>query len=173
MNDKELSKANNCAECRLGIQKMQLESPFGYTPGDAAEFASSTSSCNADGYSYTTPTSYALNLTIPAPMPTCDMSTYIVENGDDCVTIAVAHNISMFTLIQENALTINCTDLHVGRSLCLPNTCTTYKVNVYDTCDMITTLFGITSAQLWAWNPFINRSCSNIMTYIGWQICVR
>jgi hypothetical protein len=41
------TKAQNCSDCELGIQNMQLASPFGYDDEGAATFASLTSSCNA------------------------------------------------------------------------------------------------------------------------------
>lgn len=175
MKDPELSAAQNCSACRLGTQKIQLESPFGYHSGEAADFASTTSSCSADGYIYATPTSYALNSTVRVdpPMPTCATSTYVVQEGDNCRSISLALNVSTFALIQENALIEDCHDLRVGRSLCLPNHCETYMIGMYGNCDTIANEFSITRAQLQAWNPMINPSCTNLRDYVTWSICVR
>lgn len=83
-NDTETwTEAQRCHECQLGISKMQLASPFGYDAPGAVDFASTTSSCQANQYSYATPTSYGLNMTTGSPArPTCTAGSYVVKEGD-------------------------------------------------------------------------------------------
>jgi hypothetical protein len=175
VNETEPSPARDCSGCRLGVDQIQLASPFGYRAADAAAFASLTSSCSASQYGYATPTPYALNSTVPPPMPTCSTSTYTVQNleEDTCVSISGRHNVSTYNLIQENALMISCKDLRVGRTLCLPHTCTTHQREPYESCDFITSQYNITTAQFLAWNPNINPSCTNMVPLTGWYLCVR
>jgi hypothetical protein len=68
---------------------MQLSSPFGYDDEGAATFASLTSICNAEGYSYVTPAPYAINGTAPEAPPahTCT-GTYTGQEGDTCISIS-------------------------------------------------------------------------------------
>ncbi|KLJ12564.1 hypothetical protein EMPG_12392 [Blastomyces silverae] len=159
--------ARDCSFCELGLQKLQLSSPFGYSEEGAADFSSLTSSCNADGYDYATPTSYALNSTTAPPAPAC-AKPYVIKEGDTCVTISRDNNVSTYRLIIENSIDINCSLLPVaGKTLCLPRECETRQLQLADTCQTLVRDLNITMAQLLAWNPHINSGCSNLAAYTG------
>ncbi|PGH35458.1 hypothetical protein GX50_01673 [[Emmonsia] crescens] len=163
--------ARDCSFCELGIQKLQLSSPFGYSEEGAADFSSLTSSCSADGYNYATPTYYALNSTTAPPAPTCT-SPYVIKEGDTCVTISRDNNVSTYRLIVENSIDINCNLLPAaGKALCIPRACETHQLQLADTCRTLVRDLNITMAQLLAWNPHINSGCSNLAAYTGWYFC--
>lgn len=175
MNETEYTTAQNCSMCELGIQQIQLASPFGYSDDGAADFSSLTASCSASGYTYATPTAYALNATtVSTSTPTCTGSSYVIQGNDTCVSISGANSVSTYGLITKNALDISGDSLPVvGQSLCLPRTCTTYQLDMQDTCDSLVSGLNITMAQLLAWNPNINSGCSNLASWRGWYLCAR
>lgn len=129
INETVLMSAQNCSNCFLGVQSLELSSPLGYDANLAANFKSLTSSCGATGHAFTTPTAYGLNGTAtntaaasstPTFTPNCTNS-YTVQNGDDCNSIARANNVSTFSLLHDNTLNIYCMDFPApGASLCLP-----------------------------------------------------
>lgn len=168
------TSAQNCSDCELGVQKLQLGSPFGYDEEGAATFASLTSSCNAGGYTYATPAPYALNATVPTPPARTCTERYTVKEEDTCVSISASTNVSTYGLISANGLDISCNLLPpAGSTICLPKKCTTYQLGFYDKCDDITDRAHITRSQLLAWNPMINDFCSNLDTWYGWNLCTR
>lgn len=167
--------AQNCSDCELGVQKMQLSSPFGYDDEGAATFASLTSSCNAGGYSYATPAPYAINATAPEAPParTCT-GTYTVQEGDTCVSISALTNVSTYGLITANGFDISCNLLSpVGSTICLPKACNTHRLTGYERCDDITNTYHMSRHQLLAWNPIINDFCNNLASWYGWNLCTR
>ncbi|EUC49055.1 carbohydrate-binding module family 50 protein [Bipolaris oryzae ATCC 44560] len=167
------TKAQNCSDCELGVQKLQLGSPFGYDDDGAATFASLTSSCNAGGYAYATPAPYAINATAPPPPPARNCSgTYIIQEGDTCMSISVKANVSTYGLISANGFDISCNLLPpVGSTICLPKKCNTYQLSFYDRCGDITSGYNITRQQLLSWNPMINDFCNNLASWYGWNLC--
>ncbi|KAF2009038.1 carbohydrate-binding module family 50 protein [Aaosphaeria arxii CBS 175.79] len=158
--------AQNCSDCELGIQKLQLSSPFGYDDDGAETFSSLTSSCNAGGYTYATPATYAINATaVPTPPPRSCNSTYTVQEEDTCVSISVSQNVSTYGIISANGFDISCNLLPPpGSTICLPKTCDTIQLGIFDRCDDITSKLNITRQQLLSWNPNINQFCSNLYT---------
>lgn len=183
VNETTLTSAQNCSNCFLGVQSVELSSPFGYDDTLAANFQALTSSCGASGYAFTSPTAYGLNGTATntaspsstaTPTPNCTTS-YTVQDGDDCNSVARAHNVSTFSLLYENTLNIYCLNFPAaGTSLCLPPQCALYTVQPGDTCDgIVNRTAGITVTQLLAWNPNINALCGNMLRFAGTEICVR
>lgn len=179
-NGSEYTSAQNCSACQLNLQKLQLESPFGYSDESAGAFASLTSSCGATGYAYPTPTSYALSSTTtvstvtPSSTSSSDCAgSYTVQANDTCVTISGVKNVSTYGLIQANALDAGCQLISEGKDLCLPESCTTFQLEMIDTCDSLVSSLNITLAQLLAWNPIINTGCSNLGSWRGWYLCAR
>ncbi|KAK0669897.1 hypothetical protein QBC41DRAFT_302021 [Cercophora samala] len=174
-NRDNYTDVQKCSDCELGLGKMQLSSPFGYDAAAAAGFASLTQSCKKTGYSYATPTTYALNSTGTAPPPqrTCTTGTkYVVKAGDTCRTIAELAGVGSYQLINENGFDLSCNLLPPpGESICMPEKCKTFELVVPQTCDDIMKEFGMTKAQLLAWNPFINPSCRNLGDWRGWFLC--
>ncbi|PVI08691.1 carbohydrate-binding module family 50 protein [Periconia macrospinosa] len=168
------TSAQICSECELGVQKVQLSSPFGFDEAGAADFASLTSSCQATGYAYATPTSYAINATDTAPSParTC-VSTYTIQEEDTCVSISVSQGVSTHGIIKANGFDISCNMLLApGSQICLPAKCETYQLEMYETCDAIVDFAHITKPQLMAWNPMLSSWCNDLLTWYGWNLCI-
>jgi hypothetical protein len=170
-----------CSDCALGLRQIELSSPFGYNAKGAAQFASSTSACNASGYGLTPPTPYALTPTSTASgtattraTPTC-ISTYTLRPGDSCSSVSKANNVSTYSLLASNGLRTDCTNFPAANgTLCIPPKCATYTVKSYDTCRSILDHHdGISSAQFISWNPNINSLCGNLYLSVGKEICVR
>lgn len=162
----------SCSDCVLGSWKAQLESPFGYDDSLASDFSSQTSSCHATGFTFTTPTAYALNTTAtPAPTPICQR-TYTVLATDTCASIAQANKVATFGVVSLNNLGTGCEALVEGKTLCLPETCTLRKITRDDDCGQVVKDANTTIPRLIAWNPMLNPECSNFLDYIGYYICI-
>ncbi|KAH8693418.1 hypothetical protein GQ44DRAFT_765230 [Phaeosphaeriaceae sp. PMI808] len=106
------TKAANCSDCSLGSMQTQLNSPFGYDEEFDQEFQAAKSSCGSSGYSFTTPTGYAVSTNLPdrapdASNPSCS-NTYIVKSGDSCDAITLAHQVSTFSIIKAGGLRNDC-----------------------------------------------------------------
>ena len=180
-----LNVTQSCSDCWLGVQQLQLGSPFGYDPGLASSFSSLTSACNASKYTYTTPTAYGLNAsaaTVPAsssatatPPPGCTGS-YAVQLADTCESVSQELNVSTYNLLYENSLDLYCRNFNasVGTDLCSPPTCETYTWQAADTCASVALAFPPMSVpQFLAWNPNFNPLCQNGGNFIGYEVCVR
>lgn len=102
--------------------------------------------------------------------PCLSGKTYTVKSGDNCEAIAEANSVATGTLITINQLLPTCTDLSIGQSLCLPQTCSIYKVQSGDTCNKIASSTGISLLQFQIWNPSINQACTNLQA--GTNMCV-
>ncbi|KAF4160012.1 hypothetical protein CNMCM6936_004141 [Aspergillus lentulus] len=177
MNDTQL-----CSDCWLGGLAVQLGSPLSYDAGLEDKFSSLSSSCNATGYSYTSPTAYALNATATTPSatvtatpaPTCTGS-YVVQSADDCNSVAKALSVSTYSLLSDNSLDIYCQNFAtmVNSSLCIPPQCETYTWQALDTCNTVVGGLGnVTLAQFLAWNPNFNSLCQNGVNFIGYEVCI-
>ncbi|KAJ5426043.1 hypothetical protein N7465_001113 [Penicillium sp. CMV-2018d] len=179
-----MNSTNQCSDCWIGVLALQLGNPLGYDAGLETSFESLTSSCNATGYSYTTPTAYALNNTATAtsavtapsitPMRDC-VGTYTVQPGDNCNSVAKAHKVSTYALLQANNLDLYCENFSntMNRTLCIPSQCETYTWRAYDTCnDIAAGLGNITMPQFLAWNPNFSPLCGNTVLFHGYEICV-
>ena len=168
-----------CSDCILGRYQIDLSSPFGYNDRLEKKFSSLTSSCSETGYSYTSPTPIAINETAPpTPTPvTCEESErYTIEEGDDCKSISVAHNVSTWALTQQNELQAYWKNFPgPGTSLCLPKPCAIYSLKENDTCEgIVASQPGeFTVTQLRSWNPNINMLCGNLFQWTDYQICIR
>jgi hypothetical protein len=169
------TSAQNCSHCQIGIRQLQLSSPFGYSEEGASKFSSLTASCTAAGYTYATPAPYALNATeTESPTREPCAHPYTVQEKDSCVSISVATNVSTYGIITANGFDISCNLLPTaGSVICLPETCDTYQLDMYERCESIAAEAGITQQQLLAWNPMINDFCSDLYGWYGWNLCVR
>ncbi|KAL7621054.1 hypothetical protein AAE478_008366 [Parahypoxylon ruwenzoriense] len=167
--------AQNCSECELAVQAKQLASPFGFSEEAASDFASTTSSCQAGKYTYSTPTPYGLNATTTAPSrPACTGgATYSIQDGDSCNSIAEANSVSTESLISLNGLDLACDAMPAaGTPICIPATCKIRELAITDTCESITAAESITIGQLLAWNPVISSGCANLNSWRGRFLCV-
>ncbi|KAE9372586.1 carbohydrate-binding module family 50 protein [Stipitochalara longipes BDJ] len=161
------------------------------TPPNQPPPTSSKASCTVS--STTTSTSTSPTIT---PTPPCT-EVYQVVSGEYCYLIWTEFNITEAQLYAWNpSLDTNC-DLQVGQILCVaesastsssttitgvsasttsssasatPTACTeTYTVASGDSCYAIWTEFGITQAQLYAYNPTLDANCD---LSIGQVLCV-
>ncbi|KAF7921202.1 uncharacterized protein EAE98_008628 [Botrytis deweyae] len=168
----------DCSDCALGIQQLELGSPYGYLSDAAVDFASTTSSCGKTGYPYTSPTAIALNSSSTSSVtatPTPCATPYTIKNGEDCNSIARTQKVSTFWLLYENNLQAYCANFPApGKSVCIPKQCDVYTVGKNDTCrSIISTVPGdITLTQLSSWNPNINIACGNLGQLYGTEICI-
>ena len=95
--------------------------------------------------------------------PTCLNPTYTVIAGDDCATIAKAQSVSTLSLIALNGLNAQCTNLELGKTICIPPQCKTYEVKQGDTCAAIAQANGLDLSTFFSYNPSIaNPSCGNL-----------
>ncbi|KAG6235034.1 hypothetical protein E4U25_005314 [Claviceps purpurea] len=167
--------AQKCSQCELGVQQLQLASPFGFNEDSAREFADTTMNCSAGDYKFATPTSYALNATtFPSQPPACTGMVYTMTQGDTCVNISGARGMSTFQVITMNKLNLGCDNLPaVGETLCLPaeSTCRTHQLELYESCQTLMAIWNATLAQVLAWNPMIDRFCSELGPWRGWYLC--
>ncbi|ESK89423.1 hypothetical protein Moror_16166 [Moniliophthora roreri MCA 2997] len=97
-------------------------------------------------------------------------NTYAVESGDTCQAISQKKSVAVGTLISINNILPQCTNIFVGQELCLPQQCTTYTVQPGDTCFDIANAHNLLYSELLAYNPTINRYCTNLLS--GINICV-
>lgn len=179
LNQSTIPAEAACSDCMLGTEQVALGSPVGYSENFASEFASATSSCQKTGYAYSTPTSFALNGTVPTAtsspaVPSCT-SSYTVASGDTCVSISIAKSVSTFGLVYLNSLDAGCTNFpQAGTAICIPSTCKTYTVKTDDTCLAIIQQQSTdaTMVQLQSWNMNLNRQCSNLQDYANTTICI-
>lgn len=177
----------SCSDCWLGTLETQLNSPLGYDEGMEDNFNSLTSSCNATGYSVTSPTAYALHatttttetsssaMTTTTATPSC-ANYYQVKETDDCNSVAKSLGVSTYYLLQANNLDLYCQNFaaKVNQTLCVPSQCTTYTWQADDTCDSVVGgLANVTLPQFFSWNPNINSLCLNAPFFIGYEVCLR
>ncbi|KAK3679998.1 hypothetical protein LTR78_000375 [Recurvomyces mirabilis] len=169
-----------CSDCWLGAQALQLGNPLGYDQGQADNFASLTSSCSSNQYSYATPTAYALNATDTAPSasptsaPGCTGS-YYVQATDTCFDLSQYLNVSTYNLLVYNGWDMYCRNFNasVGTSFCSPPTCNTYTWQVGDTCNAVVLANpSITLTQFMSWNPNFDPLCQNAGNFVGYEVCL-
>lgn len=151
-----------------------LNSPFGFDDEFADAFDTRTSSCSELGYSYTTPAPYAITF-VPSPHPLSPVCTspYVVQEGDTCDSIALSEGVPTHAIIRAGSLDPLCAGLQMGASLCLPESCTLYKVKYDETCGSVLAQHpGLDGISLLGWNPAINVLCTNMDDLAAQYICV-
>ncbi|KAE8306954.1 hypothetical protein BDV41DRAFT_585071 [Aspergillus transmontanensis] len=162
----------NCSSCFLNTIQTELNSFFGYDEEMADIFPSLTSSCSATQYAITSPPSCTVgdvisSTTSAAPVTPTNgcVEKYVVQAGDTYDSIIIAKNISTHGLLYS---------MDAGSSLCLPETCAIYIVLLNDTGYSIAQAhdFSFSVTQPIAWNPNINRACSNLDQLVSSQICI-
>ncbi|TKX23426.1 LysM domain-containing protein 1 [Elsinoe australis] len=154
----DLPKAQLCSQCvlKLGVLN-QGTSYSNYGPPVPPVVGNRT---DIPGYA---PSGY--------PVPSClTGSTYSVVSGDDCGKIASAKGVPKGTLISQNDILPDCTDLQVGAKLCIPDSCSLYQIQSGDTNFGISGKAGISLTQLHSWNPFLDPLCTNLIA--GDSLCV-
>ncbi|KAI0536382.1 hypothetical protein GGR58DRAFT_396692 [Xylaria digitata] len=169
--------ADLCSECVVNLFRHQQSTPYSnYDPNMAEAWAAIQANC---GLSFPTATqTLKTNVTslgnyAPSGYPTAlcvGGGNYTVVSGDNCNDIAKKTSVSTGSLITLNSLRMNCSNLLIGQSLCIPPACDTYEVQPDNTCVGIATQFSTSFQQIIAWNPTINPYCTNLIA--GQNICV-
>ncbi|KAK5662512.1 hypothetical protein OQA88_8424 [Cercophora sp. LCS_1] len=95
------------------------------------------------------------------PLECLSGTTYAVQSGDTCLSIAAAKSVGSGALRVLNAILPDCSNLMAGAQICLPRPCQTYEVQYNETCATIAMERGLNDQLLIAWNPTINADCSN------------
>ncbi|KAL4883820.1 hypothetical protein BJY04DRAFT_216155 [Aspergillus karnatakaensis] len=154
---------DSCSDCWLGALAAQLDNPLGYDEGLAEHFGSLTSSCSATGYSFASPTPYALNATAtlcwesapPISAQTC-VEAYTVKEEDDCNSIAEAMNVSTYYLLEANNIDLQYQTFsdRVGKTL------------------VVAGLDGVTLQQFRDWNPNFHSLYLDSHFFIGYEVCI-
>lgn len=174
--------AKPCSDCSIGQLQIRLGSPFGYDKDLAAGFSKLTSSCGAEGYTFATPTTYAMNgtatmsldnITAPSNTLAACFGNYTRLANDTCESIAGASNVSSFALRYINGIDAACSNLPaIGAALCLPQTCRLHEWRSQEDCRAVAVLNNITVSQLRAWNGNINSLCNNLNALTDTYVCV-
>ncbi|KAF1732444.1 LysM domain-containing protein [Beauveria bassiana] len=161
-----------CSDCQIGTWKDQLESPVGYDPQYAEEFAALTASCKAGGYAFKTP-SYSVIQPVPTSQPvfTCERP-YTVAAGDTCSSVAQKRSVTEYGISDLNGLSIDCDPLPVGKTICIPPTCKVHKIGAADDINGLAAKYQVTVGQLVAWNPMIRLDGSNLRNLFDRSICI-
>ncbi|CRL29031.1 unnamed protein product [Penicillium camemberti] len=147
-NGSEYTSAQNCSPCELGLQKLQLESPFGYSDESAEAFSSLISSCSATGYTFATPT-------------TSPTGTAIASEGSNATTaVAVPTD-------AQSLSNTNCAEWHELRAA---------DKSAFN-CTMFLSLFNVSVTTVTSLNPWIGSDCDtgvwDALSSDGFeQICV-
>lgn len=167
-----------CSECIVALFTHQQSTPYSnYDIEMANAWAEIQARCNLE-YPTATPT-LETNVTslgnyAPSGYATAACvggRTHEVISGDNCIDISKASRVSTGSLITFNSLRMDCTNLLLGQTLCLPPECDDYVVQSGDTCiDIAAKFSGISYQQIVAWNPTINPYCTNLL--VGHNICV-
>lgn len=149
-----------CSDCFLQYEAAMLDSSYGLVRIDPDSFSSLLSSCGvpASSYPYTVPTSTVATPTSSTTVTatsTCAGTSYTVQEGDSCDSIALANSIATDRFITKNGLDLNCTTLKVGNEICLGASCALYQVQANDTCDSILANHTFYLTQLLSWNPSV------------------
>lgn len=178
-----------CSNCALTYLTTLANSQWGQEIVDPAMVSRQVSSCSTTGYSITyTATATATSSTATQSTPLSEdsngrcntsdptVSTYITVANQTCSEVSLAHNVSTPVLASINALTPNCTSLSANKTLCLPETCSIYRVSANDSCKAILKNNMTRQVELptfRSWNPSINSACSNLGALEGQYICLR
>ncbi|CAK7227466.1 hypothetical protein SBRCBS47491_006577 [Sporothrix bragantina] len=162
----DMPTAELCSVCFLGRLKMMQASTysiFNIDPFYQAALKAAVARCAYTG-STTTPTSL-----IPAPTasatPICvSGKLHTTVAGETCDSIALAASVSTASLFLGNqrVLTTCSGALAAGLSLCLPLTCSTYKLTPGDNCITASISAGVDDIRLF--NTWINSGCDNLQS---------
>ncbi|KAJ7853907.1 LysM domain-containing protein [Mycena leptocephala] len=97
-----------------------------------------------------------------------------IPSGDSSTAVDEKLGIALADLLRWNkALTSACTTTGLDEAYCVAGggaACSKiYAVVSGDSCGLIESKFGITLANIFAWNPFLDSSCA---IQIGQNLCV-
>ncbi|KAF3222199.1 hypothetical protein TWF191_006958 [Orbilia oligospora] len=88
---------------------------------------------------------------------------HTVISSDTCVSISSQYDVNTYALQILNGLFLDCSNLKVGDSLCLPEPCAApYQVQEDDYCADIEVSHGLSLGDLVNYNPGLNVDCTNL-----------
>jgi hypothetical protein len=115
-------------------------------------------------------------LEIPAQSYCLTGNRYTTKQGDTCDSVATISGVSTAALYMGNQKVLpDCQELAAGLTLCIPLTCTTYRVKSNDTCLSIEKVLGLEIDAVRGYNAWIKSDCSNLQPgtdFYGKNICV-
>lgn len=145
-----------------------MPDPTSTTSASASSTSTSTISTSISVSSVTTTVTSAtttLTSSTTTSSPTC-VQTYTSVSGDDCQSIGTKFGLSASAILAANTF-LNCLDVWPWTPICIPpggspsTTCTqTYYSQANDTCNSIGQKYGVSGAQILAWNSFL--TCDDI-----------
>ncbi|KAH9916873.1 uncharacterized protein B0H18DRAFT_1123943 [Fomitopsis serialis] len=98
---------------------------------------------------------------------------YTVQTGDSCTSIDTSYKIAFSDFLRWNPeVSSNCDDLEVNEAYCVkgsPACSKVYTVASGDYCAEIESDYGLTAAQLYALNPWLDSACD---LEVGENLCV-
>jgi hypothetical protein len=162
--------AQLCSPCIVNsFQQMQSTPYSNYDTNLASVWTSIQGTCSLS-FNTTVP-NIVTNVVLPDYAPPGSAydggclsgNSYTVQSGDNCQAISAAHSVATGTLVAVNNILKDCSNIVVGQSLCLPQTCTTYTVQTGDTCVSIAQAHNLLYQEILAYNPTINSYCTNIV----------
>ncbi|KAM5436537.1 hypothetical protein MferCBS31731_005815 [Microsporum ferrugineum] len=165
-----------CSACVVSLFRHQQSTPYSnYGPDMADAWQAIQARC---GLAYPTnvqplDTNVTLHNQAPSGYPTARCASdrqYTVSAGDNCVAISKSQHVSTGSLVVLNSLRVDCADLLLGQSLCLPPACTDYTVKAGDTCQGLAELYDISFQEIVSWNPLIDSYCTNLV--VDQNICI-
>ncbi|KAJ5712177.1 hypothetical protein N7488_006333, partial [Penicillium malachiteum] len=174
----------SCSNCTLEYLTSLANSQWGQQMLEPAMVESRIASCSATAYYSVTYTATTTATTVATSTATAtnircnktdtDQVLYTVQTNETCINISAAQNVSTPALEEINALDAACQYLTENQILCLPPSCSIYKVGANDTCSsIVATLSREVSTTIFrSWNPSINIDCSNLNSLIGEYLCV-
>ncbi|KAK6333339.1 hypothetical protein TWF718_011154 [Orbilia javanica] len=88
---------------------------------------------------------------------------HTVVSSDTCISISSLYSVNTYHLQILNGLFLDCSNLKVGDSLCLPGPCAVaYQVQEDDYCADIEVSHGMSLGDLVSYNPGLNGDCTNL-----------
>ncbi|KAL3473173.1 pectate lyase superfamily protein-domain-containing protein [Aspergillus californicus] len=173
----DMPEAQLCSYCfTTKYQEMQKSAYSGYSENSAQILETINSAC--DGSAPITITDPIIDIQPNDNTTTLDCISdthYTTQAGDTCDSIATAQSVSAGTLYAINPPLLDCTSIPPGLSLCLPQRCTTARVQSSDTCISLGVAGGASWRSIIEWNSALDYGCTNLVDpspFWGETICV-
>ncbi|KAK4097655.1 carbohydrate-binding module family 50 protein [Parathielavia hyrcaniae] len=184
-----------CHGCAMSMIKTQLEMPLVSSADLAGAFTSLMASCKTTVNISPpgTATQWVLSTSITSTSRTgaatsaaatstaatsCQGKTYIMQAGDTCTSVSLAHRISTTRLLAANNFKADCASFPKSGTLCIPSSaiCEPRRVNFdppRDSCADLASAANATILQMVAWNPELGTDCANLDRQTqGYTVCL-
>ncbi|KAL2813905.1 hypothetical protein BJX63DRAFT_209128 [Aspergillus granulosus] len=158
-----MPRAELCTYCFTTMFQMRQASPYApYTEQYKSDLEYILATCGLMGPTDLHP---PLFLQDPEPPATClSGKSHVITSGETCDIIALHHGVSSAAIHSGNSEPIySCSDLVVGRELCIPLLCEiNYQVEDGDTCYYIEVAHNLDLNTLRRYNTWIDPYCTNL-----------